>query len=61
MWSAQVKGSIELGQFKLDLEAVLFSDVNPIPGTPTGNIGFQVLQKFIVTMDSKNRRMRFEQ
>jgi hypothetical protein len=61
IWSAQVKGSIELGRYKLDLPAVQFSDVNPIPGPPTGNIGYRTLQRFVVTLDSKNRRIQFDQ
>jgi hypothetical protein len=61
VWSAQMKGGIELGRYTLDLSEVRFSDVNPIPGPPVGNIGYGVLQRFIVTLDSKNRRIRLEQ
>ena len=61
IWSAQVKGGVELGQYKLDLPEVQFSDVNPIPGPATGNIGYRILQRFVVTRDSKNRRIQFEQ
>jgi len=61
IWTAEVKGGIELGQFKLDLHGVEFSDVNPIPGQVVGNIGYRVLKRFVVTLDSKNRRVRFEE
>jgi hypothetical protein len=60
IWSAQPTGNIELGEFKLELAEVQFSDVNPIPGPPTGNIGYRVLKDFVVTMDSKNRRIRLD-
>jgi hypothetical protein len=58
--SAKVDSAIELGQYKLDVTEVRFSDVNPIPGIPTGNIGSQILRGFTITLDSKNRRIRFD-
>lgn len=58
--SARVDSAIELGQYKLDVTEVRFSDVNPIPGIPTGNIGSQILRGFTITLDSKNRRIRFD-
>jgi hypothetical protein len=61
IWTAELKGGIELGRFQLDLPSVGFSDVNPIPGQIVGNIGYRVLKRFVVTLDYKNRRVRFEQ
>ncbi len=61
VWSARVDAAIELGKYKLDLPELGFSDVNPIPGQVVGNIGFRVLRQFQVTLDAKNRRIRFEQ
>jgi hypothetical protein len=58
---ARVDGTIELGKYKLDLEEVRFSDVHPGPGPATGNIGYDVLRHFVVTLDSKNRRIRLDQ
>ena len=58
--SARVDSAIELGQYKLDVTEVRFSDINPIPGIPTGNIGCQILREFTITLDSKNRRIRFD-
>jgi Aspartyl protease len=58
--SAKVESTVELGQYKLDVTEIRFSDINPIPGEPTGNIGYQILRGFIVTLDSKNRRIRFD-
>jgi len=60
IWSGQIKGSVELGQYQLDLPDVQFSDVNPLPGPPTGNLGYRILRQFVVTLDSKNRRIQFD-
>ena len=58
---ARVDGTIELGKYKLDLDEVRFSDVRPGPGPAPGNIGYEVLRHFVVTLDSKNRRIRLDQ
>lgn len=58
---ARVDGTIELGKYKLDSDEVRFSDARPGPGPATGNIGYEVLRHFVVTLDSKNRRIRLEQ
>jgi len=58
---ARIDGAIELGKYKVDLNEVRFSDVRPGPGPATGNIGYDVLRHFVVTLDSKNRRLRIDQ
>jgi len=58
---ARLNGTIELGQYKLDLDEVRFSDARPGPGPATGNIGYNVLRHFVVTLDSKNRRIQLDQ
>ena len=58
---ARIDGAIELGKYKLDLNEVRFSDVRPGPGPAVGNIGYDVLRHFVVTLDSKNRRLRIDQ
>jgi hypothetical protein len=58
---ARVNGPIELGKYKLDLDEVRFSDAKPGPGPAAGNIGYEVLRHFVVTLDSKNRRIRLDQ
>jgi hypothetical protein len=58
---ARLKGTIELGKYKLDLDEVRFSDVRPGPGPAPGNIGYDVLRHFVVTLDSKNRRIQLDQ
>jgi hypothetical protein len=56
-----VKGTIELGKYKLDLAEVRFSDARPGPGPAAGNVGYEVLCGFIVTLDSKNHRIKLDQ
>jgi hypothetical protein len=58
---ARLNGTIELGRYKLDLDEVRFSDARPGPGPATGNIGYDVLRHFVVTLDSKNRRIQLDQ
>jgi hypothetical protein len=58
---ARLKGTVELGKYKLDLDEVRFSDVRPGPGPAPGNVGYDVLRHFVVTLDSKNRRIRLDQ
>jgi hypothetical protein len=58
---ARVNGAIELGKYKLDTGDVRFSDARPGPGPATGNIGSDLLRHFVVTLDSKNRRIHLEQ
>ena len=60
IWTAELKGSVELGRYQLDPKAVNFSDVNPLPGPPTGNLGYRTLKEFVITLDAKNRRIQFE-
>ena len=58
---ARVNGAIELGKYKLALDEVRFSDARPGPGSAIGNIGYGVLRDFVVTLDSKNQRIRIDQ
>lgn len=58
---ARVDGTIELGKYKLDLDEVRFSDARPGPSPAVGNIGYDVLRHFVVTLDAKNRRIRIDQ
>jgi len=58
---ARVNGAIELGKYKLGLDEVRFSDARPGPGPAVGNIGYGVLRDFVVTLDSKNQRIRLDQ
>jgi hypothetical protein len=58
---ARLNGTIELGKYKLNLDEVRFSDARPGPGPAAGNIGYDVLRHFVVTLDSKNRRIQIDQ
>jgi hypothetical protein len=58
---APVNGTIELGKYRLALDEVRFSDARPGPGPALGNIGYGVLRDFVVTLDSKNRRIQLNQ
>ena len=60
VFSAPVKGTIELGEYVLDVPEVRFSDLRPGPEPGRGNIGYNVLRTFKVTLDSANRRLLFE-
>jgi hypothetical protein len=59
--TARVEGTIELGKYKLYLDEVRFSDARPGPGPAAGNVGCDVLRHFVVTLDSKNRRIKINQ
>lgn len=58
---AQVNAAIELGKYKLVLSEVSFSDVRSGAGISPGNIGYEVLRNFVVTLDTWNRRIRLLQ
>ena len=55
---ARVDGAITLGRYTLDLPEVSFVDLKALHGPPRGNIGYGVLKDFVVTLDSRNRRVR---
>lgn len=56
--AAAVDGEIAIGAFRLELPEVRFSDVRLGPELGPGNIGYPILKDFVVTLDSKNRRVR---
>jgi hypothetical protein len=60
LMAAGVDGPIELGEYALDLPRVIFSDLRPGPAPGPGNVGFEVLLHFALTIDSTNRRLKFE-
>jgi predicted aspartyl protease len=57
---ASVKGAVEIGSFKLATTEVRFSDLKPGMAPPKGNLGYDVLKDFVVTLDSRNRRIRLQ-
>jgi hypothetical protein len=59
IFEAPVIGDVTVGEFKLDLPSVRFTDVVPDPhAKPRGQIGGAALRDFIVTLDSANERLR---
>lgn len=58
---AKIEGAIEIGNFKLDLDYVEFTDAHGGTGAVVGRLGYDALHRFVVTLDSKNRRIRFEE
>jgi hypothetical protein len=60
VYEAPFAGRVELGEFVVPLTVISFSDLRPGPAEPPGLIGMKVLQNFVLTLDAKNRRVRFE-
>jgi hypothetical protein len=60
IFTATVKGEIQLGQFPIADKLVRFSDLRPGAEPGIGNMGSQLLKAFRLTFDSANRRLRFE-
>jgi aspartyl protease len=52
---ATLDGAAKLGRFAISNPRIRF-----VEGIPIGKIGDEVLQEFVVTLDSKNRRIRLE-
>lgn len=60
VYEAPFTGRVEVGEFVLPLAAISFSDLRPGPQEPPGLIGMKLLSAFSLTIDAKNRRVRFE-
>ena len=60
VFRAVVKSAVTLGEYSLDLAEIQFSDLHPGPAAPAGTIGSRILGQFVVTLDAKNHRVRFE-
>jgi hypothetical protein len=58
---AAVDGAIEIGKYQLDIPQVRFADMRPGGEIGPGNVGYAVLRDFVVTLDSKNRRIQLWQ
>ena len=53
---ARFSGPVRIGRFDLGGQTLRF-----VEGISRGNVGSDVLSRFSVTLDSKNRRLRFQQ
>jgi Aspartyl protease len=56
--AAAIDGALEIGSATIDLPECRFSDVQLGGKLGPGNIGYPILKDFVVTLDSKNRRVR---
>jgi hypothetical protein len=52
---ATLDGAAKIGRFAINGPQIRF-----VEGTAFGNIGYEMLRRFIVTLDTKNRRIRLE-
>jgi len=59
VFSAELSEPVQIGEYTLSSRRISLSDVAPGPEPPVGNIGFEVLQEFVVTLDAKNHRIQF--
>ena len=57
---ASIQGTIEVGAFPIDAPLVSFADVRSGADPTIANLGSAVLRNFVVTLDAKTRRVRFE-
>ena len=60
VYAATIDGEIKLGPHTLPTRNVSFANLGPMVDTDAGNIGCGVLSEFLVTVDQKNRLIRFE-
>lgn len=61
VYKAALSEPVSVGDFKIALPEILFSDVRPgggPPAPPAGNIGSQALQDLVVTIDAANRTVQ---
>ncbi len=57
--TARVEGAIEIGRYRIDTrEDVSFSDARAGAQDVIGDIGYDILRDFVVTLDAKNHRVR---
>lgn len=60
MFAGTINGTIQLGDFPIATKEVRFSDLRPGPKPGIGNMGCELLKEFKVTLDSANRRLKFD-
>lgn len=58
---ARLDGTLELGKHEWIEPLIEFGDLEPMVTLDVGNIGIQLLERFAVTGDQKNLRIRFRE
>jgi hypothetical protein len=58
--SAAIDGTLEIGTYRIEVAEVFFSDMRLAGQIGPGNLGYGVLRDFVVTLDSKNRRVKLD-
>ncbi len=53
--SARLEGSVTVGRHTIDRPVIHF-----VEGTGEGNVGYDILRRFTLTFDAKNRRLKIE-
>lgn len=56
IWVAKLDGTVKLGRYVFKDPELRFNEST----TSVGNIGYELLRKFAITLDKKNNRLRFE-
>jgi hypothetical protein len=56
--AAPATAAIRIGELTLGVKEVWFSDVRAGSAEPIGNVGYEVLKDYVVTLDATNRRIR---
>ncbi|MEZ5312792.1 MAG: aspartyl protease family protein [Thermoanaerobaculia bacterium] len=59
--TAKLTGELRLGRFRLADPRIEFADLGPMVDGGVGNIGSALLGRFALTLDQRNRRLRFHE
>ena len=57
---ATLNGVVSIGGASLDVHSVVFSDLRALAGAGGGSVGARILETFVVTLDVRNHRVRFD-
>lgn len=53
--AARLEGTVRMGRHAIDGPVVHFAE-----GAAEGNVGYEILRRFSLTFDAKNRRLKIE-
>lgn len=57
---ATLNGIVGIGEWPLDIHSIIFCDLRATSFVANGSVGGRILEGFIVTIDVKNHRIRFD-